>query len=112
MIDSSFLLLRIFVYQKIYAFSNPCNKQLYCSFFITVITDYKFITERGGGAEQVLLKNFKISVLNIILGHIFGKYTLLLSVAPLYEVDDETSPKQLYCNDRRLIYNRYFQFTI
>ena len=42
----------------------------------------------------------------------FSRYNFSTYVAPLYEVDDETSPKHLCCNDRRLIYNRYFQFTI
>ena len=78
------------------------------AFMIIAINTY--YTERGrnrtGHAEK-----FKNQFSRYNFSTYFGKI-YFTSVAPLYEVDDETSPKQLCCNDRRLIYNRYFQFTI
>ena len=87
MIDSSFL-LRNFVYQKII---RVCNELFYCSSkcimcFIRryhkadafMIIAINHIIQKGGGAEQVMLKNLKISFLDIIFRHILEKYTLLL----------------------------------
>ena len=113
MIDS-FFLLRNFVYQKIIRVINSFIVHLNvhlnaaCASFRIAINTY--YTESGrsrtGHAEK-----FKNQFSRYNFSTYFGKI-YFTSVAPLYEVDDETSPKQLCCNDRRLIYNRYFQFTI
>ena len=120
MIDSSFL-LQNFIYQKIIRVINSFIVHLNaaCASFIRryhkadafmIIAINTYYTERGrrrtGHAEK-----FKNQFSRYKFSTYFGKI-YFTSVAPLYEVDDETSPKQLCCNDRRLIYNRYFQFTI
>ena len=77
------------------------------AFMIIAINTY--YTERGG-AGQVHAEKFKNQFSRYNFSTYFGK--IYFTSAPLYEVDDETSPKQLCCNDRRLIYNKYFKFTI
>ena len=78
---------------------------------IMIIAINTYYTERGRSRTVGHAEKLKNQFSRYKFSTYFGKI-YFTSVAPLYEVDDETSPKQLCCNDRRLIYNRYFQFTI
>ena len=66
------------------------------AFMIIAINTYYTERSRTGHAEK-FKKQFSRYNFSTYFGKIY--FTFL---APLYEVDDETSPKQLCCNDRKV----------